>query len=119
KIIVNDIFLKEVIMMMDELLAYLANQTSFLNLEDMDAIFTAQKLAEIFHVKRNTISHYLNKLNEGGLLVKVNTRPVYYFHKETFDDQFYPLENTVYQNIDEIIYEKPFLEEHQDIFSLL
>src|SRR5699024_1206658 len=27
--------------------------------------------------------------------------------------------NTVYQNIDEIIYEKPFLEEHQDIFSLL
>ncbi len=106
-------------MMMDELLAYLANQTSFLNLDDIDIIFTASKLAEVFHVKRNTISHYLNKLSEEGLLVKVNTRPVYYFHKETFDDQFYPLETALYQSIDEIIAEKPFLEEHQDIFSLL
>ena len=105
--------------MMEELMAYLENQTSFINLEDMNDIFTAQKLAEIFKVKRNTVSHYLNKLNDLGLLVKINTRPVYYFHKGTFENQFYPLDKVVYQSVNEIIDEKPFMEEHQDIFSLL
>lgn len=74
--------------MKEELLNYLKNQTAFLNLEDLSELFTASKLAEVFKVKRNTVSQYLNQLTESGELVKINSRPVYYFHKGAFEKQF-------------------------------
>lgn len=105
--------------MKDELLRYLHNQTDFFNLDQLDELFTAAKLAEIFQVKRNTISHYLNQLTEEGWLVKINSRPVYYFHKEAFEKQFYPLENNFYNSVDEVKKEQPYFEKEQDFFSLL
>ncbi len=103
----------------DSLLNYLKNQTAFLDLDTLDELFTAKKLAEIFGVKRNTVSHYLNQLNDEEKLVKINSRPVYYFHKSAFDQQFFPLKYFNYQGIYEIKEEQPLFEEEKDLFSLL
>lgn len=103
----------------EELLLYLLNQTAFLDLEELDDLFTAKRLSEVFQVKRNTISHYLNQLTEAGQLVKINSRPVYYFHKEAFEKQFYPLQNNLYTSVKEIQGEQPLFSKQQDFFSLL
>lgn len=105
--------------MREKLLTYLENQTDFIDLVAISEIFTANKLADIFQVKRNTISHYLNQLQEEGDLVKINSRPVYYFHKKAFEKQFYPLESNFYPNIEMILKEQPLFGEKQDFFSLL
>lgn len=105
--------------MKEKLINYLNNQTAFLDIDALNDVFTAQKLAEVFHAKRNTISHYLNKLNDEDLLVKINSRPVYYFHKVAFEQQFYPLANNFYQSVEELKKERPFFERQQDLFSLL
>lgn len=105
--------------MKEELLKYLEVQTAFLDLEQIDELFSAKKLAEVFQVKRNTISHYLNQLNESGLLVKINTRPVVYFHKASFGEHFFPLKENVYSGAREIQAEQPFFGRKRDLFSLM
>ena len=35
-------------------------------------------------MQRNTASHYLNQLVAQDVLVKINTRPVYFLHKAAF-----------------------------------
>ncbi len=80
--------------MKEQLLAYLQNQTAFFSIENVSDVFTAKDIAEKFSVKRNTISHYLNQLTEEGRLVKIATRPVYFFHKQAFEIQNYPLKKT-------------------------
>ncbi|MCD5001161.1 sigma 54-interacting transcriptional regulator [Enterococcus saccharolyticus] len=105
--------------MKKKLLEYLANQTAFIDLTAIDKIFTATELAKKFDVKRNTISHYLNQLNEQGEVIKINSRPVYFFHKEAFENQFYPLRQQIYTNAEEIVAERPFFEQQKDLFSLL
>ncbi|MGF2146354.1 sigma 54-interacting transcriptional regulator [Vagococcus fluvialis] len=98
---------------------YLDNQTAFFNLDELSDIFTTNGLANVFKVKRNTISHYLNQLNEEGVLVKINSRPVYYFHKEAFSQQFFPLKKSYYSSVSEIKEERPLFEKKEDLFSLL
>ena len=44
--------------MKEELVTYLENQTAFIDLHHLSEVFTAQKLAEIFEVKRNTTVSY-------------------------------------------------------------
>lgn len=105
--------------MKDELLDYLRNQTDFIKLEDISDLFTAAKLATVFSVKRNTVSHYLNQLTESGELVKINSRPVYYFHKKQFERHFFQLKKNVYQSVEELIQEQPLFQKQQDIFSLM
>ncbi len=106
-------------MLKKELLAYLENQTAFIDIDQLSDVFTANKLAEHFNVKRNTISHYLNQLNEEGALVKVNSRPVYYFHRLAFEHQFYPLTQTFYSSIKKIKEEKPIFARNKELFSLV
>lgn len=105
--------------MKKKLINYLENQTAFLDIDTLNEVFTAQKLAEVFDAKRNTISHYLNQLNDEGLLVKINSRPVYYFHKIAFEHQFFALEKKSYQSVEEIKKERPLFERKPDLFSLL
>lgn len=105
--------------MKEELLNYLKNQTAFLDLEDLSELFTASKLAEVFHVKRNTVSQYLNQLVESGELVKINSRPVYYFHKAAFEKQFFALKANYYESVQIILSEQPMFGKEQDFFSLM
>ncbi|MFR6673907.1 MAG: sigma 54-interacting transcriptional regulator [Enterococcus avium] len=105
--------------MKEELLNYLKNQAAFLDLNELSDLFTASKLAEIFKVKRNTVSQYLNQLTENGELVKINSRPVYYFHKGAFEKQFFALSTNYYESVQAILSEQPMFGKEQDFFSLL
>ena len=46
--------------------------------ENENIDFTTSELTKLYPVKRSVISHYLNRLTEDGILVKINTRPVKY-----------------------------------------
>ncbi|KAF1299439.1 transcription antiterminator BglG [Enterococcus sp. JM4C] len=105
--------------MKDELLDYLNNQTDFIDLTNISELFTAKKLAEVFSVKRNTISHYLNQLTNEGKLVKINSRPVYFFHKEAFERHSYLLSQNVYRSAEDIRKEQPLFGRETDFFSLM
>lgn len=106
-------------MLKEEIQHYLENQTAFIDLNQLNEVFTAKYLAEYFNVKRNTASHYLNQLNEEGLLVKINSRPVYYFHKSAFEQQFFPLRKNYYASTKEIIAEQPIFARNKEWFSLV
>lgn len=67
-----------------ELLAFLQNQTDFFDPDNLSEVFTASWLARCFAMQRNTASHYLNQLVAQDVLVKINTRPVYFLHKKPF-----------------------------------
>ncbi|OJG80270.1 hypothetical protein RV14_GL000639 [Enterococcus ratti] len=94
-------------MLKEKIQRYLENQTAFIDLTRLSEVFTANDLAEHFNVKRNTISNYLNQLNEEGVLVKINSRPAYYFHKAAFEYQFFALRKMYYATIKEILAEQP------------
>lgn len=49
-----------------DLLLYLENQTAFFDFVKPSKNFTSSEIATHFNVKRNTISHYLNQLVDGG-----------------------------------------------------
>lgn len=104
-------------MLKTQLVNYLRNQTSFFEPSLVSEIFTASHIAHTFSIKRNTASHYLNQLNEAGILVKVNTRPVYFFHKEVFQQQNYSLKSTKYQSLQAIIEERPIFGKKADFFQ--
>lgn len=110
---------KEVNRLKEKLISYLENQTAFFNLDELSDIFTANKMSLVFNVKRNTVSHYLNQLTGEGILVKINSRPVYYFHKVSFEQQFFPIEKNNYNCVEEIKNERPLFETREDLFSLL
>lgn len=105
--------------MKEKLINYLNNQTDFIDLTNVSELFTAKKLAEIFKVKRNTVSHYLNQLTNEGELVKINSRPVYYFHKGAFERHYYLLSSNSYRSAEEILKEQPLFGKEKDFFSLL
>ncbi|GIP62787.1 transcription antiterminator BglG [Virgibacillus pantothenticus] len=106
-------------MMKDEITKYIENQTAFLDLDNISEVFTAKNIGLQFEIKRNTVSHYLNQLNEQGIIIKINTRPVYFFHKNAFETQFYTLSKNIYRSLDELKEEQPLFQKRNDMFSLL
>lgn len=48
----------------------------------------AAKIAEQIYVSRSLVSLYLNELYKEGLLLKINTRPVYFLDKKTLSKTF-------------------------------
>lgn len=102
-----------------KLISYLENQTAFFDPINVSDVFTANKIAEQFGIKRNTVSHYLNQLNEQEIIVKINTRPVYFLHKDAFEHQFYSLSKTVYSSLEELSNERPLFNKKRDFFSVL
>ncbi|ENZ8364154.1 sigma-54-dependent transcriptional regulator, partial [Klebsiella pneumoniae] len=102
-----------------ELLVFLQNQTDFFDPDNLSEVFTASYLAQRFAMQRNTASHYLNQLVTQGVLVKINTRPVYFLHKKAFQHQFFPLSLSEYASIEELLAESVRQPNQDDHFSLL
>ncbi|STS88153.1 transcriptional regulator levR [Klebsiella variicola] len=102
-----------------ELLAFLQNQTDFFDPDNLSEVFTAGYLARLFAMQRNTASHYLNQLVAQDVLVKINTRPVYFLHKAAFCQQFFPLSRSEYASMAELLAESDRQPEQADHFSLL
>lgn len=46
---------------------------------------TAEDISKKLNIKRNVVSHLLNKLYAEGKVIKINTRPVYFIDKEVYE----------------------------------
>lgn len=86
-------------MLKDEILHYLDKETKTVNLEELDDKFTAGGIAKALNAKRNTVSLYLNQLTNEEKLVKIETRPVHFLHRASFEKENYKLKNSVYQSV--------------------
>ncbi len=103
----------------DDLLTFITRQTDFFNPHDVSEVFTASYLAKRFAMQRNTASHYLNQWVAQGILIKINTRPVYFLHKASLEQQFYSLTSGEYASIDALLDDVRAEPECADHFSLL
>ena len=68
----------------EEVLGHLIESTAYYsgtNRQNYTANFIAQKIS----ISRNLASQYLNELAKEGKLVKVESRPVYFFHRVTLE----------------------------------
>lgn len=106
-------------MLKDELLAYLEEQTLQFDWDNPSPSLTAMEISEVFHVKRNTVSHYLNQLVEEGKVIKINTRPVYFLSHETFERKFYSVASSVFDSLQQLRDCEPKADDPRDIFSSL
>lgn len=50
---------------------------------------TSIHIAHILGIRRNGASHFLNELFQNDQLIKINTRPVYFFSKEVIEESFH------------------------------
>ena len=67
-----------------ELLDHLDKMTREAKLDSVDS-FTTTRIATDINVSRTLASQYANELVREGLVVKVNSRPVIYLHKASFE----------------------------------
>lgn len=90
-------------MLYKKILELIKNYTSeyYLDRKNLN-YFTSAYISEKVNIKRNTASHYLNRLNKEGICIKVNTRPVYFFHKETLEKKYGKIDKVVFESIEEL-----------------
>ena len=90
-----------------ELLHYLEDKTKLMDNTAVYEFLTADAMSVHFGVKRNTISSYLNQMLRKGKIVKINTRPVYFLHREAFEARHGLLKSQVYESFEKLNGEKP------------
>lgn len=72
--------------------------------------FTASYYADLLHASRNVVSQYLNEGVRNQEIIKINSRPVYFFSKKAMEQRFnIKKENCIYENIEQ------FLEEYVSV----
>lgn len=92
----------------EQVLKYLEDATIGLDLfgewkESQLKELTAGHLASKLGVSRNLISHYFNEFHHDGLVVKVNSRPVYFFHMQSLCEYFHTkADMRTYDTLDEL-----------------
>lgn len=69
-----------------EILAYIFNMTKKYNVEDVQ-YFSAHAVSEELSISRSLASQHLNELFREGLLIKINTRPVLFYHHSTLSSK--------------------------------
>lgn len=106
-------------MLKDKIVDYLKVQTAFFDFDSLNNTFTAEKIAEHFEIKRNTVSHHLMSAFQEDKIIKLNTRPVYFLHKEAFESQFYSVDKTIFSSISDLKSEKPKFNRKENLFSLI
>ncbi|NPC91520.1 sigma 54-interacting transcriptional regulator [Bacillus sp. WMMC1349] len=89
-------------MLKKDLLSYLDEETCHFDWDKSAASFTASEISKLFHVKRNTVSHYLNQLVHKGLVVKINTRPVYFLSRKIFEEKKFQLSTCIFDSFQEL-----------------
>ena len=101
------------------ILKYLNDKTENYIKDKNNEEYTAQYISDIFGVKRNTISHYINQMIDEGKVIKINTRPVYFFHKDSFERRFFKISKNTFSSIEELFNEYSEDENKDDIFKEL
>lgn len=86
-----------------EILNYLIDETKNIRDNDFSAL-TTSAIADALSISRSVASQYLNELFKTDCLVKINSRPVYFFHKNEME-KIYELHELKkeYLNIDELL----------------
>lgn len=70
-------------------------------------------MQKVFHVKRNTVSTYLNQLVKENLVIKINTRPVYFLSRSVFEKKFFNIPASILDSFQELKeYEPPKNDKH-------
>lgn len=106
-------------MLREDILKYLYEKTSEYIKNENNDMYTAKSISNVFNVKRNTISHYINQEINDGQFIKVNTRPVYFFHKEAFEKKFFKVSKNIFSSIDELFEEEVECKKNEDLFKEL
>lgn len=57
------------------------------NAMEENRIFTAMDLSKALKLSRNTVSQYLNESIHDGFVIKINTRPVYFFDRKVLENK--------------------------------
>ncbi len=98
----------------DELLQELSSRCKNYPIAE-DERFTASSLAAFLGISRNTVSQYLNELVKENKVIKINSRPVYFYVKDIVEekwhtvcptnvfDSFAILETLQYQDFEKLI----------------
>ena len=85
----------------EELYLYLEKISRGYALKDLK-YFTANHISESLNISRNLASQYLNELVKEGRAIKVNSRPVYFFHKKNVEREAQvALETCVFSGMDD------------------
>lgn len=71
----------------EQIYQYLVFETQILLDHDF-SLLTTTVISESLHLSRSLVSQYLNELFQEGLLIKVSSRPVYYFDKHEFEKRY-------------------------------
>ena len=67
-------------------------------------IFSAQSISESLHLSRNTVSQYLNENVKQGNVIKIASRPVYFFDRNVVEKMWgIELEKNVFSSLDEFL----------------
>lgn len=87
----------------DSIIAYLKFHTEIFS-SRMFSAFTANKISQELHVSRSLASQYLNELFKEQKVIKVNSRPVYFFDKHMLEEKYHILlQNLEYVSIQELL----------------
>lgn len=71
----------------DEILAYVKKQSERYNTQNINSC-TATAISEELSISRSLASHYLNELVEQGVLLKILSRPVFFLHTQTLEENY-------------------------------
>ncbi len=71
----------------EDVLNYIEENTRRFKEAD-SSIFTANCLAGKLNISRNSASQYLNEFEREGIFLKINSRPVYFFHIEALEELY-------------------------------
>lgn len=103
----------------EDLMAHLEKETAQFTFGNPSEKLTANVISNIFQVKRNTVSHYLNQLFDENLIIKINTRPVYFLNRQIFEQKYYSVPTTLFNSFQELQDLQPSQQETKDIFDQL
>lgn len=87
----------------EEVYHYLEKASREFSLRDLRC-FTANHMGESLNISRNLASQYLNELVKERRAVKVNSRPVYFFHRKNVERSLnVALDSCLFSGLDEFI----------------
>ena len=82
----------------DLILKYLSDLTETFDFTQVNA-FTASAMSDEMHISRSLASQYLNELVKEKVVMKINTRPVYFLHRKKMEELY----KTTFQDDDFMI----------------
>jgi sigma-54 dependent transcriptional regulator, gfr operon transcriptional activator len=90
--------------MRKEIIEYLSDVTSrfSFNKDSRIELYQTEAVASHFDIDRTRASRFLNELAKENILIKINTRPVCFLHRETIEQTYHSLEHSTYDSLESI-----------------